>query len=121
MKDGLCLCSWRVPRDMPLSDSYVITARSVPAGVADPAVISVKVVKPRSRLEVSRVGHAEVEVRWSPGAVPPQPSGCPAWKLSIDVAPVLEPGETDDVIGDVFVQAALNGLQACSLAPPRIG
>ena len=84
--------TWRVPRDQPVSDSYVLTARTVPAGLAEaqargrargrggaggeltpPAaqINSLKVVRPRARLEVARVGHAEVEVRGrglTPGA-----------------------------------------------------
>ena len=27
--------TWRVPRDQPVSDSYVLTARTVPAGLAE--------------------------------------------------------------------------------------
>ena len=93
-----------------------------------------KVVRPRSRLEVARVGHAEVEVRWSSGAVPPAPgnsssalltgSGSPpsgtGWRLSLDVAPVLEAGETDDVIGDVFMAAANAGLFVHTLEGKRV-
>ncbi len=125
-------------------------------------VNNVKVVRPRARLEVARVGHSEVEargaavacsrsaaqnpsckaaqrtfrpqrsrrtglpsplcpqVRWSAGAVPPLPSGVPSWRLSLDVAPVLEPGETDDVIGDVFVAAANAGLFVHTLEGRRV-
>lgn len=35
MEDGLVRVTWRVPRDQPVSDSYVLTARSVPAGLAE--------------------------------------------------------------------------------------
>ena len=78
--------TWRVPRDQPVSDSYVLTARTVPAGLAEaqarglsrralgpaasgadarfaPQLNALKVVRPRARLEVARVGHAEVEAR----------------------------------------------------------
>ena len=80
------------------------------------------------------MGHAEVEVRWSSGAVPPAPgnsssalltgSGSPpsgtGWRLSLDVAPVLEAGETDDVIGDVFMAAANAGLFVHTLEGKRV-
>jgi hypothetical protein len=44
----------------------------------------------------------------------------PAWRLSLDVAPVLEPGETEDVVGDVFVAAANAGLFVHTLEGRRI-
>jgi hypothetical protein len=59
-------------------------------------------------------------VRWSAGAVPPLPPGVPSWRLSLDVAPVLEPGETEDVVGDVFVAAANAGLFVHTLEGRRI-
>ena len=85
------------------------------------------------RLVCSRVGSDEVEVRnhslkplcfahrpcqvrWSPGAVPPHGP----WRLSLDVAPVLEPGETAaSVMGDVFCAAAAHGLLVHTL-PGRL-
>ena len=66
------------------------------------------------------MGHAEVEVRWSAGAVPPASGGAP-WRLSLDVAPVLEPGESGDVVvGDVFVAAANAGLFVHTLEGRRV-
>ena len=36
--DGVCRTQWRVRRDLPLSDTYVLSARSVPAGLAEAQV-----------------------------------------------------------------------------------
>ena len=82
VEDGIARVTWRVPRDQALSDAYVLVARSVPAGLAETQarvcwplrprapgltraaqITGVKVVRPRSRLVVTRIGHAEVEVR----------------------------------------------------------
>lgn len=38
--DGVVRVSWRCPRDLPLSDTYVLAARSVPAGLAEAQVRS---------------------------------------------------------------------------------
>jgi hypothetical protein len=35
VEDGFVRVTWRVPRDQPVSDSYVLTARTVPAGLAE--------------------------------------------------------------------------------------
>jgi hypothetical protein len=59
-------------------------------------------------------------VRWSAGAVPPLPDADAAWRLSLDVAPVLEPGETEDVVGDVFCAAANAGLFVHTLEGRRV-
>ena len=42
--DGLLRVSYRLPRDLPLSDAYTLTARSVPAGLAT-ASVALKVVR----------------------------------------------------------------------------
>ena len=36
--DGVCRTQWRVRRDLPLSDTYVLSARSMPAGLAEAQV-----------------------------------------------------------------------------------
>jgi hypothetical protein len=63
---------------------------------------------------------APPQVRWSAGAVPPLPTEDAAWRLSLDVAPVLEPGETEDVVGDVFCAAANAGLFVHTLEGRRV-
>lgn len=35
VKDGLATCTWRVPRQMDVTDTLTITARSVPPGQAE--------------------------------------------------------------------------------------
>ena len=60
-------------------------------------------------------------MRWSAGAIP-APAGAAGapWRLSLDIAPVLEAGESDDVIGDVFVAAANAGLFVHTLEGRRV-
>jgi hypothetical protein len=51
---------------------------------------------------------------------PPASGSTSPWRLSLDVAPVLEAGESDEVIGDVFVAAANAGLFVHTLEGRRV-
>ena len=35
VEEGVCRTTWRVRRDLPTSDTYVLTARAVPNGLAE--------------------------------------------------------------------------------------
>lgn len=106
--DGVVSVRWRVPRDLPASDSYVVKFQSHPLRLCEAEVANVKISAP---LRVSRVGRDEVQVHWSPGALPTDASARDGWRLAVDVAPVAGPGESlGDVVGDLFLQAASEGL-----------
>lgn len=106
--DGSVSVRWRVPRDLPASDSYVVKVQSHPLRLTEAEVSNVKISTP---LQVVRVGRDEVQVHWSPGALPTDASNREGWRLAVDVVPVANPGESlGDVVGDLFLQAATAGL-----------
>ena len=106
--DGIVSVRWRVPRDLPASDSYVVKFQSHPLRLCEAEVANVKVSTP---LQIARVGRDEVQVHWSPGALPTDASTREGWRLAVDVAPVPGPGESlGEVVGDLFLQAATDGL-----------
>ena len=103
---------WRVPKDQSPSDAYVLKVQSHPSNGPTPQVCAeVSGVKVTTPLEIVRVGRDEVQVRWSPGALPADFEKRDGWRLAVDVVPVADAGEShEDVVGDLFLQAATRGL-----------
>ena len=103
---------WRVPKDQSPSDAYVLKVQSHPNNGPTPQVCAeVSGVKVTTPLEIVRVGRDEVQVRWSPGALPADFEKRDGWRLAVDVVPVADAGEShEDVVGDLFLQAATRGL-----------
>jgi len=103
---------WRVPKDLAASDAYVVKVQSHPSTGPTPQICAeVSGVKVTTPLEIVRVGRDEVQVRWSPGALPADFEKRDGWRLALDVAPVANANEShEDVVGDLFLQAATQGL-----------
>ena len=109
----------RVPREQPPGASYNLVVRGLPAGAADDASLPVRVAPPRPALRTQRVGPASLEASWPPALLPPSPSPS-GWRLCLDVTPVLEAGEDESVVGDVFCAAAAAGLFVHTLDGRRL-
>ena len=111
---------WRVPKDQSPSDAYVLKVQSHPSNGPTPQVCAeVSGVKVTTPLEIVRVGRDEVQVRWSPGALPADFEKRDGWRLAVDVVPVADAGEShEDVVGDLFLQAATRGLTVHTLVAP---
>ena len=107
--DGFVSVRYRVPRDLVASDNYVV--KFAAADAKPPREVEVAGVKVSTPLKIKRLGRDEVVVEWSPSALPTEASARDGWRLAVDVTPTVHEGETTGmVVGDLFLQAASEGL-----------